>query len=585
MKNIWNRQCFVRLASFLSQKEKNIFQIFPSFSYFMAIIIILISLFLTYTAYQTHVDSSYHRLKIKAERVDRVLTDIFEETFHLMLYLGKEIAVSKNKNLESILDIFMHKYEVIRKSKLDTSWPMFDWVNPKNLQVINRFGIAKKPRNFSSRPYARKVRQKPWSFQLSTPVIGAQSKVWVIPAGMGVTDSEGKFIGIVTTGLQISKIAGKLQRAIDADGVDFLLLDKNLDVVLHSSGPPLISQKNPYKDLIKQSGITALKYGKLSKPIIYKNIVYSFARNIDPYGYSVLIGFDRNFLMKKFLINLGPRLLEIWGVGLLSILALYAFRKRFLRIALLSENSKEAFLKQISQEMQGLIHSIMAHSQILLKHYEGQLEKTLTMEKKTALVKGIYDAAFQMNPLKKVQVKRVPLAINEVIRECVNVHFHSALSKEVVIKQFVSSPLPTFYGDRLHFKQIIIGLLGIAIDRITKRGSIKINARAFSQNQQMYLVIFIEDNGFDLNMEDIRRIREKIGGKRRKNSHPHDINLEFSAIEKLINIHHGTCFLEKNFPYGQRIKMIFPYGDEDLSYTPFQKGEDNVLQFPHKISS
>eukprot|EP01037_Dinobryon_pediforme_P017696 gene17696-17906_t len=86
----------------------------------------------------------------------------------------------------------------------------------------------------------------------------------------------------------------------------------------------------------------------------------------------------------------------------------------------------------------------------------------------------------------------------------------AAFIRNVRIKSTLHSNLPPFLADELCFKQVILGLISLSFEYSPKGGIIKISTSVKIENDQQFLVVKLEDNGFAFDEKDIRRISERF---------------------------------------------------------------------------
>ncbi|OJW54017.1 MAG: hypothetical protein BGO67_08105 [Alphaproteobacteria bacterium 41-28] len=559
------------------------------FTLIIGIVIFITSIVFTFILYSSHQENSQRQLSLAADRIDNTLTDIFEETRYLMGYIGKEIASHDEENLNFIANVLTNNSELISKNRGVLSWPMFDWINTKNLLVVNQTGISNNPINMSHRTYAIKCPQHPWTIQVSRPAIGIPSGLWEIPIGLGITNDKGKYLGTLVTGLEISKISSKVQQIFDSNQISFIILDEDLRIVLQSVDNSIDPKSSYYRDLLKKYSFFVLPKANLEEPIVYKNISYLFYKKIAHYPYVILTGFDNNVVSKDFILSVVPRLLELWGMGLFCIVLLYFFRKRILKDTYAAEKAKETFLQQVNQEMQNPVTSILTYSDIVLRYLKGTINVGISKERIIEFMNIIHEAASHLSFLTTPNLNLTFFDVNQVVKECINIHYHSILIRDIIIKSVLSEKLPPLYADELRFKQILLSLIALAIEYTPPGGTIKISTLLKSNKNKEFLSITVEDNGFGLNAEDIKRISNKFDTDKtsKKGS---AIDLEFSSIEKLVKMHHGTCKLESIWPYGKKFTLVLPYkkdkeGEEKIppDFPLASEKENNIFAFPKKI--
>lgn len=132
----------------------------------------------------------------EAINIEKTISESFGYCNKINSYIGKQIAQHGANDLQFILKTFRQADEMKNRNSQLLSWSSSDFVAPNNLQLVNsKIGIRKDPPNMSERQYCTRSKEKPWSLQVSFPVFGNPSESWVIPAGTGITDDKGKYLG------------------------------------------------------------------------------------------------------------------------------------------------------------------------------------------------------------------------------------------------------------------------------------------------------------------------------------------------------------------------------------------------------
>lgn len=553
------------------------------FTTVVCICTLLVSLTLTYLIYTSYQSENQRQLALEANRISNAITEAFEEISHLSIYLGKEIATHGKEDLKFIAEVLTNNNTFIAKNSAVGSWPIFTWVNTKNFQVINHYGINTKPLDMSHRTYTIKCRRFPWSLQVSKPAIGSSSGLWIVPVGLGISTQNGKHLGILTTGLEVAKINSKMQQLINSIKTSFIVIDEDLRIIFQSADNTIDPTSSYYRDLLKDTRLFSLPDGVLKEPIVYKDIIYSFYKRMPKYPYIILTGFDKKVLAQELTSIVIPSLLEVWGMGLFCVVLLYFVRRRILRITASSERAKKAFLLQINQEMHLPITTILTYSEFLINYFKGNIKVMVNKNQHIEFVNNIYEAASNLYSLTAPCLNLTFFNANEVIMECINIHSHSALIRDMSIKPILADDLPLLYADELRFKQIITGLIDLGLEFTPQGGIIKITSFCDTIDEQNSLIIMMEDNGFGLSAEDIQRITNKFDTKTLNKW----TGLEFSSIEKLVKMHQGTCQLASQWPYGKKITLTFPFRKENeieafSNLSCLWNREANIYPFPKK---
>ena len=206
------------------------------------ILFLLITIFLfacslaifTYFSYISDKKNNSINLAREAKNINNIISELFDYSNRINSYIGEQISQYPNDQ-NFILRLFRDADKAQNKNSKILSWTSFDWVDENNFQTVNsKIGIRKDPPYMSDREYAKLSRTNPWKLILSKPTIGNPSKALVIPAGTGITDKQGKFLGIVAVGFNINELVDRIRQSIDKD-VSFLIVDNLGNVIIKSS--------------------------------------------------------------------------------------------------------------------------------------------------------------------------------------------------------------------------------------------------------------------------------------------------------------------------------------------------------------
>jgi hypothetical protein len=524
-------------------------------SMIVVFITFLLSSVLSYIVYSYYEKNLQKKLETTALRINNLLSGVFDETSHLMFYVSKQIE-KNSKDLKFIEELLKSTSSREYKSKELLSWSLFDWVGPNNLQLVNRkTGIATDPPNMSHRNYTQKSRTNPWTLQLSFPTIGHPSNMWVIPAGMGITDKKGNFLGILVVGFNIIELTTALEEKLLAEKISFIVLDDHYNIVLQSSDNNIDPKSSYYKDIFKRYFSEDIK-GVLENTIKYNNIFYSYYEKIPQYQYTILTGIDKNLYYEGFFALVLPIIINIFSMGLFFLLLLYFYRKKLIKIGENSDRDREEFIILLNQKLQTYTDIIIEYSNILLQFFKGKMDINIDKQKKIEVVSQIYESALNIQNFSTNKLELTTVDINAIIKRSVSIHTKNALKQNVDIKQKLDSHLLPIEADGLRIKQIILGLISSSLELTPFGGNIWISTQLKKANNEEGDVVFtIKDNGFGLSEEDKGRIKSKFDFDEKRDG----INIDFESIVKLIELHDATYTIQNAEGKGRVITVTFPY--------------------------
>jgi len=546
-------------------------------AYILCIALSFCLCFLSYLVYISHSTNLKNDLKNEARYIANALQEVFDWSDQLTTHISKQIAVVDTQDINAITKIIGKESSMGDNNSL--LWMNIGWINSKNLLVFNRkYGIMTPPHDLSQRPYVQQAHKKQWKFTTSQVVIGTPSGLRQISGGIGITDCKGKYLGVLAVCFDLvdlhSKVRQKLSMAnFSENNLSYVVLDQDLHIILQSPDNEIDVESSYYKDTFGDSNFFLNDEGTITGNIKFKGINYTHYKKVKNYPYYVLTGFNPSIMNWHFLWKLSPFIIGLLIMSIGCAILMYFNRKQILKHMEISEKAKLNFLKGIKNEMKAPLNAILAYSEIMSKSLGEEIDIGITTEKQKEMIDGIHNFALNLNDLTADTLDLSSIEINSIIQECVLIHSQTALIKGIKIKTSFHPHLPPLVVDELRFKQAIIGLISLSLEFCPQGSVIKIYTALKSLNEQNFFEIIIQDNGFALTEEAIRRIHERLEGE----TNGSGTHFEFSTIEKLIKMHSGTLLLESEWNQGKKITVTLPYKKQNQSNNKAEKPKiDNV---------
>jgi len=519
----------------------------------------VISICICYFLKNSYLNHVKTQLVTEANRIENTLADTFSETYHVMLYIGKQISLYGKNEPRFIEKMLFNSSEIALKIKTVSPWSLFDWVDLNNRVVVNsQIGIIPNPSEKVHDSYTLKCPEAPWTLQLSRPTIGNTSGMWAIPAGMGITDKQNKYLGTLNVGFVIAELNNKIQQALIAEESSFVVLDEDLRIVFQSADNSIDPKSSYYRDLLKNKKYFKEDKAYLENPITYKEIEYVYYKKMEDFPYIILTGFDKQMVQDALWNLILPRLFELYGVGAFCLALLYFLRKKLFNLTTASETNKEIFFQSAARRMRDSISSVLTYCDVLIKSLKGETNIIVTKDRQIEFIEKIYTEALNLYTMTTDTLNITCIYIDKLIENSVSILIKATLKKNITIKTSFASHLLPFNGDEFCLKQIVTSFIALAINYCPKGATIKISALNELKNKQMFLVIKVKDNGFKLDAKDIMRISERFSHTQEQESIM-TTQLDFASIEKLVQLHDGKCYIYNKEPKGKIIEVVLPY--------------------------
>ncbi len=228
----------------------------------------------------------------------------------------------------------------------------------------------------SDRQYTIRSPQNPWTLQVSFPVLGNPSESLVIPAGTGVTDKNGEYLGTIVVGFDLAELSNMVEQRLN-DPVSFVILDEDMNIIIQSKNNELPSGEDFYRKNLSKSFFNKNSGFIPRENLNAGNVTYSFYQKFNDYPYIVLTGFDKAFFKKEFSTSILPIIVGFTSVTIFFLIILYVFktrilflmnRERRLRNALQNINiSRTKLIRAASHDLKNYIFGISGLSNLILQ--------------------------------------------------------------------------------------------------------------------------------------------------------------------------------------------------------------------------
>lgn len=344
------------------------------------------------------------RVVEEGKRIEEEILTMVRETHEMMISIGKEIS-KDSANLYPIWfrlgEVFNHA-ESIKKSY---TWPELAWIDTHMYQVVStRLGVLDPPVDLSIRDYTKIASQRPWELRFAAPgpmlPIDEKGSI-LLPFGMGITDENGNFIGIVAGGFHREDIFKKINKTIRDKAIDFALIDHHDDAFVQTVGKNYKKSNQYASDDIS--------------PFISIQVVDLPGNPLTLVTYMDLAAFHQEY-DRLFL----PLLIKWIGGFLCIAILLYVFCYRVMKqnrqleavkkglelatqLAASAGAEKEKFMRQIQSKLKDPFVIIVTYAEILLKYLKQEIDLELSQEKQIQFLNKIKKAIVNLEEIAKKQ--------------------------------------------------------------------------------------------------------------------------------------------------------------------------------------
>ncbi|MCE3255820.1 MAG: rpfC [Rickettsiaceae bacterium] len=352
----------------------------------LALYFLIISFFIfSYLLYTFIKDSSLERKRVFSDLVVEAsfVSKIFDDSAkYTSMVLGEMINdISRNPQDKNYVSKVLKSFSILHDNRIKDilSISMFSWVDKTDMLVVNsEVGVLNKKLDVSDRDYLKFTKEQPDKLFFGKPTLGAVSRQYIIPVGMGLVDTKNQYQGSIVTGLNIENIHQKFLKGRILPGSNLQIVYGNeINVIKNSLD---LDGKYLAKINLEDPGIQVLRQSSIfvsSPTTIYQRIPGT------PYGVVVNINNINQLEIRK------NHLVEFLAIFLVFAVLIYFLRRDFIKpILRLSQEARSVSLgntdinlpKSNIAEINQLSSSILSIKQFILS--ERSLKEKLEIAKR-----------------------------------------------------------------------------------------------------------------------------------------------------------------------------------------------------------
>ena len=154
----------------------------------------------------------------------------------------------------------------------------------------------------------------------------------------------------------------------------------------------------------------------------------------------------------------------------------------------------------------------------------------------------------------KREAEKVPLDINQVIKEVIPLIQREALDHNVSLQVEAGSELPTVLGDRVQLQQVVLNLVVNAIEAmsaVTDHPCRVLICTSLSEEDQV--VTAVQDAGHGISAEDASRLFNPFFSTK-----AHGMGMGLSICRSIIQSHDGRIWATQNSDHGATLHFALP---------------------------
>jgi two-component system, sensor histidine kinase ChiS len=290
--------------------------------------------------YQSYYDKQELQISHKANILERELAESFSFVMHYAKFIGKKMS-NHNSQEETYAKEVFKSYKIPDSEK--EVWSHFYWVPASEDRFLDRFGTV-------INTLLTKTTSYPNILQFSQPFLSDENNNWSLPVGVGITNSQGKYLGTIVAYADLESLSHKLDMIFANNELAFFILSDEMSFIASSSNvnfsynriiPPGQLLRNVETSLAGEIEPRGILHNKIN----YQNYRFTYFRQSYQYPFYLILGEDLRITNVQYWKIILPRIAELLLMGILFIIVLYYFRKRIVKpIIILSEAAKKIAL-------------------------------------------------------------------------------------------------------------------------------------------------------------------------------------------------------------------------------------------------
>ncbi len=521
-----------------------------------AIVIIMASSIIIHNLIQIKKDQLNNLLLQEESTIENILLERFNTAFFLIEKMGNEII--KNPDNKTYILKVLEKYKSDPTLHQIFSWTIFSWSDSNLLLTVDgEYGIMKNPVSLASRDYVKESITKPWERLLGKPVYGSTSGKWMIPGGIGISDSKYKTLGTLTIGFDIKILAKVIKDS---------LKDKNVNVEL------IYNDKFTVFNISKSVINTDSKEEK----IFNSNGIF-IRKKLQNYPYSLVLTYDKYAVSSILWEIIYSRIIEILAAVLLSFSLLILIYKNenkkrkeityLMQKEIFFNESKSEFMRHLGHELKNFVAAISGLSNVVKEDLK-DIKSLSDLETKEVIenLEHIDDISNELNSFitDLIDLSQIDDGKFEIEKSDEIVDFEDLIERSVrILKSKIKNKNITINIncevnlnkicnlDQRRIKQILISIIGNAIKFSLQNSKIDIITGNIGQEK---ISITIQDYGLGMTDAEIKGVLSKTEFDDSKNN---SIELKLSITKFLVEKQNGVMEISSVKNRGTTIKIVF----------------------------
>jgi two-component system, sensor histidine kinase ChiS len=593
---------------FPTHKRSNIRQFFM-LTGIMLLVVASLSLWFAWRVYIIQTEKTIQRLENEAARIERVFSDTIDHTAFIMRMMLMQIK--PNYEDPNYIDGIMSKYRTNPNVANVLSWTIFSWANEKHLITVDSvYGVMEKPYDLSNRDYIPLTQKEPDVIHLGKPVYGSTSKRWMIPAGIGITDNTNKYIGAITIGFDIANLTERIKDVNQSEGINFILVDKDYDIVLDSIDNGKDSKgikhipEGAFRNFLKKVDFSKEGYQYFTDVNIFGIEDSYYFYKLKKYPYIFYLRHEKQLIKHDLWQALTSRIIEITVLAAIATLLLVVIYRHETRLRTEAEDAhrreeaarkeveharnnlekivqdrtfelekalrlKTEFLNNISHEVRTPVQGVTVFTSSLIENWQRweDEKRYSTAIKARDSAERLFNFVHNILDISKIEAGKMtfdmqPHDINIIAKNIIQECEPLTLSKKIVLVFTPSKDSLVAEIDETRIGQVIRNLIANAV-KFTPQGTITLHASSsnvhYEDGRKVPGIKFtVKDEGVGIPDEDLNAIFDAFNQSSRTKTRAGGTGLGLSISKQIVCAHHGRIWAENNPDKGAIFTFVLP---------------------------
>jgi signal transduction histidine kinase len=518
-------------------------------------------------------------MQIEADILQKVIEDHVNYSKYFINTIAEEIQNSHD-NLNQVENILTN-YSRSEDFNLLFGWRKFSWIdNSFNEVVTSTNGINAIPRPLT---FMReiinhiKLNQPNWQDNIIFYTNKNLNKGHSIKMIDSIVDSKGRYLGSVVLSYDVEAMIRALSRRKQNHSTNFVIIDKNLDVIAQSSLNHTINNiGEEFSPKLKNAISTVDFLNEKTPDYSYLGMMDGVNFYIKPakkdLPFIIVININNNLIRQNILNSLSRKFIEVSifaSVCLIMIISIYK-RETMLRSkaekatkeANKATKAKTDFLAFTAHEVRSPLGFILTGSEMMVKEMMGPMPEPYTKyaqgihQNANIILQFISDILDENQIIEgKFKIVNSFVDMKLIIREAIQVNRARYNNRKVTIKAiYLTKIIPLVVCDKRRMLQVLSNLISNGIKYSNDGTKLKIITLMNQNNLEIHVI----DEGVGMSKDEIKAALSTYGTMHKSSYGLGSYGLGLPIVKMLLDAHDAELKIESNYGKGTIVKVIFP---------------------------